>query len=119
MESDNIPNPQAARNGDARAAAMVPDDEIRWTVTPMPRNEYAGPADLACLSHDQLVAYATDLRDDLRSVRTLLQESLTVICQQRRDLARATRIIAASHEQRRAARREVLGHGEATRERVS
>jgi hypothetical protein len=66
-DNDSLPHDDGGR---------VQADDIRWSLTPDDRHE---DLNLLLLEDEDVLAYAAELRHDLRTVRTLLSEALTVI----------------------------------------
>jgi hypothetical protein len=89
---------------------MVTAAEIPWTSTPVPRIEGVHAVDLTAMTHDELLVYAGDCREEIISVRELLYDSIAMNARQTDELKRAARIadhlrieLRAVRDQQRAA----------------
>ena len=72
---------------------MVTAGEIPWTSIPVRRIEDVTAIDLTAMTHDEVLSYATDTREELCSVRELLYESIAMNARQHDELKRAARIV--------------------------
>jgi hypothetical protein len=71
---------------------MVTAQDIPWTLTPVPRIEHVPAVDLTVMTHDEVLSYAADTREELCSVRELLCESISMNARLTDELKRAARI---------------------------